>query len=96
MKIYLYAEHCTRAGYPFIGDEEDAEQTDDAFLYAEGDRESIIAEAIESLQTRHDHRAGGAGDEFRWKCDIAALDMLDGPTVIFDPSTMAYTLEGER
>ena len=41
--------------------------------HREGTEEELVAEAKESLQTRYDHRPGGALDAFRRKCDRNVL-----------------------
>jgi len=96
MQVYLYNEYCTSAGKPFRGTDEEAAETDDAFLYDEGTREEIIKGALESLATRHDHRAGGGGDRFRWKCDRNVLWLLDGPEVEFDQESMTYRVPADE
>jgi len=93
MKIYTYNENCTRKGTVIVvldGDDDEFENNGDVSLYADADKETIITDALKSLATRYDHRAGGAGDAFRWKCDRNVIDVLGGPEVKFDAKTMTY------
>jgi hypothetical protein len=93
MKIYVYNENCTSKGQVSMrNDESDEERDDDGdlHLYGEGTEAEIIDAALASLATRYDHRAGGAGDHYRWTCDKNVLKYLSGPEVEFDEATMAY------
>jgi hypothetical protein len=94
MKIYTYNENCTLAGQVAREtrdmSEEDFVGCGDLSLWGEGTEAEMIAEALKSLATRYDNRAGGAGDTFRWKCDREVLESLGGPAVRFDGETMTY------
>lgn len=74
VRIYLYQEYCTGKGQVF-DNEEASEMTDDekddfndVFLFGDGSEEELVSQAQEDLRTVFDHRAGGAGDAFRWRC----------------------------
>lgn len=92
MKIYCYGEHTTKKGEVCRNEELIESESDDISLWGEGERDDLIAQAIQSLGTRYDHRAGGAGDSFRWKCDLSVLEYLDGPKMKFDDEKMAYVV----
>jgi len=90
MKIYCYGEHTTSKGLVCQNEGLIEHESDDIFLWGEGERDDLVAQALQSLGTRYDHRPGGAGDSFRWKCDRNVLEYLDGPEVKFDEEKMAY------
>lgn len=95
-KIYVWREQCTQKGQVWTGPDRcadasfDPDECDDITLYGEGTPEELIAAALASLATRYDHRAGGAGDSFRWKCDLAVLEYLNGPEMEFNRGRMVY------
>lgn len=94
MKIYCKSENCVIKGSLAVVmeecDDDPYENHGDYFLWGEGEKEELIENAIESLGTRYDTRPGGAGDSFRWKCDLNVLDFLDGPEMRFDSRFMYY------
>lgn len=92
-KLYIYNENCTMKGRLYHG--EGAEDFGDVSLWGGGTDEELIAQALESLATRYDLRAGGARDSFRWKCDREVLRYLDGPKVEFSEEKMVYLPEAE-
>ncbi|HUW30162.1 MAG TPA: hypothetical protein VM223_00970 [Planctomycetota bacterium] len=96
MKLYLYREHCVRKGRIYLGDDAEAADTDDAFLWGEGIEKELIAQAVERLGRREDTRAGGAGDSFAWKCALHVLEHLGGPDVDYDEERRASWLSRKR
>jgi len=88
MRIYTYNENCTLKGCIYSG--EDAADNGDVALWGEGTEEELIAQALASLALRSDHRAGGAGDSFRWSKARSVLDYLGGPEVEYDEMARAY------
>lgn len=91
-KIYIYNENCTMKGRICHGNShyEDLADFGDVSLWGEGTEEELIAQALESLASRYDLRAGGARDSFRWKCDREVLRYLNGPKVEFSEEKMVY------
>lgn len=76
MNIYVYSENTTRKGTIFRGEDCQAEENGDVFLWGSGTAETLIAEALESLA-----RPCGMAPQFRHRCDRAVLEYLDGPEV---------------
>lgn len=91
MRIFCYGEHTTMKGSICHSADLIESESDDIFLWGEGERDELISQALHSLGSRYDLRAGGSGDSFRWKCDLNVLEYLDGPEVKFDSNKMHYT-----
>ena len=76
MKVYIYAENTNRKGQVYCGDDCDAEENGDLFLWGSGDDAELIEQAIGSLAVPCDR-----APQFRHTCDRNVLRYLGGPKV---------------
>lgn len=89
-KIYVYAEHCNKNGRICLDEDPAESRGDDVFLWGEGTREDLIAEALSDLASK---TVGGGAPHFRWTVARHVLKYLSGPIVYYDSTAGLYLPE---
>lgn len=83
MKIYIYTETCTMKGRVCQDEELIESGSDDIFMWGEGTKEQLIAEALRDLE-KPTLRL------YDVRCARNVLDYLGGPQVEYDEEAGAF------